>query len=40
MVAFYVMLVKNGTKDLSEVPPKWRADVEWEIGHGEKENLS
>lgn len=40
MVDFYVMLIGNGEKDIPEVPPKWRADVEWEVGHGEKENFS
>lgn len=40
MVRFYVMMVKNGSMGLTDVPKKWRADVEWEIEHGEKENLS
>lgn len=42
MVKFYIMMIKDEKTDFSldDVPTRWRGDVEWEMEHGEKENLS
>lgn len=40
MVAYYVDRIKKGKMTLDQVPPRWLVAVEWEMEHGEKENLS
>ncbi len=40
MVAYYIDRIKKGKITIEQVPHRWRADVEWEMEHGEKENLS
>lgn len=40
MVAYYIDRIKKGKITVDQVPARWRGDVEWEMEHGEKENLS
>lgn len=40
MVAYYIERIKEGKKALDQVPRMWRSDVEWEMNHEKKGNLS
>ena len=40
MVAYYIDRIKKGKITVDQVTTRWRGDVEWEMEHGEKENLS
>ena len=40
MVAYYIDRIKKGKITIEQVPHRWRADVEREMEHEQKNNLS
>ena len=39
MVAYYIDRIKKGKITIEQVQHIWRADVEWEMEHEQKNNL-
>ena len=40
MVAYYIDRIKKAKITIEQVPHRWRTDVEWEMEHEQKNNLS